>query len=58
LVSPAWLVRDTMLHEIAHAFHYEMTGEADHGEGWREIYKQIGGSGRQTFNGHKELVKI
>lgn len=35
-------VKDTILHEIAHAIQYEKTGSSDHGPIWKKIAKSLG----------------
>ena len=40
--NPFSVMKDTLLHEIAHALQFEKTGKTDHGNGWKEIAAKIG----------------
>lgn len=42
------VVRDTILHEFAHAIAYEEYGEKGHGARWKSIAKQIGATPKAT----------
>ncbi len=41
-INPFPLIRDTLLHEIAHALHYSDTGRTDHSNGWKEYALKVG----------------
>ncbi len=36
------VMKDTLLHEIAHALQYEKTSKTDHGNEWKEIAHKVG----------------
>ena len=40
--NPYPVMKDTLLHEIAHAIHYIETGMTNHDNGWREVAKRVG----------------
>lgn len=40
--NPYSVMRDTLLHEIAHAVHYLKTGKTNHDNSWREIARRVG----------------
>jgi predicted SprT family Zn-dependent metalloprotease len=42
LTPDHWVLLDTILHEIAHAIHFEETGDSDHSEGWKRVCVRIG----------------
>lgn len=41
-------VKDTLLHEFAHAIAYELYKEKGHGEVWQQVAKQIGATPQAT----------
>lgn len=36
------IMKDTLLHEIAHALHFLETGETNHGNGWKKYALKVG----------------
>ena len=40
--NPFPVMKDTLLHEIAHALQYIKTGKTNHGTGWKEIASEVG----------------
>ena len=36
------VMKDTLLHEIAHAIHYMETGKTNHDNGWRDVARRVG----------------
>lgn len=42
------VVKDTLLHEVAHALAWERYREKGHGPYWRQIVKQLGGEAKAT----------
>lgn len=40
--APTEGVEDTVLHEIAHALHWERYGEGGHGKDWKQIAREVG----------------
>jgi len=40
--NPYDILRDTLLHEIAHAIQFKKTGKTDHGPRWKTIAKKVG----------------
>jgi predicted SprT family Zn-dependent metalloprotease len=40
--NPYPVMKDTLLHEIAHAIHYIETGKTNHDNGWREVARRVG----------------
>jgi len=36
------VMKDTLLHEIAHALQFEKTGKTDHGKSWKSIARDVG----------------
>ncbi len=40
--NPIAVIRDTLLHEVAHALHYIETGSTGHGRRWKEIAVEVG----------------
>lgn len=40
--NPFDIMKDTLLHEIAHALHFEKTGKTDHGKQWKEFARDVG----------------
>ena len=41
------VMKDTLLHEIAHAFQYIQTGFSNHGREWQDIAKKVGCSSKR-----------
>ena len=41
-INPFPVMKDTLLHEIAHAVHFNKTGKTNHGNGWKEIAREVG----------------
>jgi len=50
-------VRDTILHEIAHAHAYILYGETDHGYWWKKICLEIGAKPERFFTESVARVK-
>jgi len=52
------VIKDTILHEIAHALTYEQYGNTakPHGKEWQEIAKQIGCNGERCYNSRKVIA--
>jgi predicted SprT family Zn-dependent metalloprotease len=46
--APTWQIRDTILHEIAHAIDVERRGTSDHGPTWKAICREIGADPSRT----------
>ena len=40
--NPYPVMRDTLLHEVAHAVQYIKTGKTNHGKEWKQIAEQVG----------------
>ena len=40
--NPFHIIKDTLLHEIAHAIHFIETGKMGHDNGWKEVAKRVG----------------
>ena len=40
--NPYPVIKDTLLHEVAHAVHYLETGKTNHDNGWKEIAYRVG----------------
>lgn len=40
--NPFETMKDTLLHEIAHAVQYEKSGKTDHGKEWKKIASEVG----------------
>lgn len=40
--NPFHIMKDTLLHEIAHAIHYIETGRMGHDNGWKEVARRVG----------------
>lgn len=40
--NPFPIMKDTLLHEIAHALHYKKTGKTNHGNDWKKIARDVG----------------
>ena len=51
------LIKDTILHELAHAFDWEVYKKAGHGRTWKHICVQIGAK-PQRCKGVKDGVKV
>jgi len=51
-LNPEVIVRDTLLHEFAHAIAYELYTESGHGEHWKKVAVKVGASpqSRGEFN--------
>ncbi len=40
--NPFHIMKDTLLHEIAHAVHFLETGKTGHDNGWKEVATRVG----------------
>ena len=40
--NPFHIMKDTLLHEIAHAIHFRETGRMGHNNGWKEVARRVG----------------
>lgn len=40
--NPYPVMKDTLLHEIAHAVHFIRTGKTNHGKEWKQIAEKVG----------------
>ena len=40
--NPFHIMKDTLLHEIAHAIHFIETGKMGHDNGWKEVASRVG----------------
>ncbi len=45
--NPFEVMKDTLLHEIAHALQFEKTGKTNHGREWKKIASTVGCSPRR-----------
>lgn len=45
--NPFPVLKDTLLHEIAHALQFRKSGYTDHGDQWKELALQVGCSPRR-----------
>lgn len=55
-IRPESGVKNTILHEIAHAIDNEIRGHSDHSYHWEKIAKSIGCTGERCTNVNNELV--
>ena len=46
--NPLEIVKDTILHEFAHAITYKLHGEVGHGEYWQQMARKIGATPKAT----------
>lgn len=40
--NPFHIMKDTLLHEIAHAIHFIETGKMGHDNGWKDVARRVG----------------
>ena len=40
--NPLPVMKDTLLHEIAHAIQFEKTGKTGHGREWKDLAREVG----------------
>lgn len=40
--NPFHIMKDTLLHEIAHAIHFRESGKMGHNNGWKEVAQRVG----------------
>jgi len=50
--NPFPVMKDTLLHEIAHALHYLETGKTGHDNGWKEAARRVGCAARRCASGN------
>ena len=51
--NPISVMKDTLLHEIAHALHYLETGKTNHNNGWRKFALRVGCEPKRCATGER-----
>ncbi len=49
-LNPFYIIRETLLHETAHAIQYQKSGITNHGKEWKKIAKQLGCSTKRCIS--------
>jgi predicted SprT family Zn-dependent metalloprotease len=53
---PDEMLKDVVLHEIAHALDYERRGTSDHSRKWKRVAREVGANPSRTANVPEELI--